>query len=145
MFYENTNHIWKSLQGIICGLIIYMKKSLDCEWLGEMQFLGNTVQKRVITMTFWLVNKQRNSLRATQMSHLNGAKFGSTLDQFRAKTAMVCVSSTFAFATETLKELKTALKRKHCRKHWFLALFLEELVRREENYWWNRKLWARWP
>ena len=27
------------------------------------------------------------------MRHLNGAKFGSALDQFRAKTAMVCVYS----------------------------------------------------
>ena len=51
------------------------------------------------------------------MSHLNGAKFGSTLDQFRAKTAMVCVSSTFAFATETtLKELKNCSKTKTLHK-----------------------------
>ena len=28
------------------------------------------------------------------MRHLNGAVFGSALDQFRAKTAMVCVCST---------------------------------------------------
>ena len=27
-------------------LIIYMKKFLDCDWLREMQFLGNTVQKK---------------------------------------------------------------------------------------------------
>ena len=27
-------------------VIIYMKKFLDCHWLREMQFLGNTVQKK---------------------------------------------------------------------------------------------------
>ena len=27
-------------------LIIYMKKFLDCDWLREMQFFGNTVQKK---------------------------------------------------------------------------------------------------
>ena len=51
------------------------------------------------------------------MRHLNGAIFGSALDQFRAKTAMVCVCSTFAFATETtIEQLKNCSKR----KHWFL-------------------------
>ena len=50
------------------------------------------------------------------MSHLNGAKFGSALDQFRAKNAMVCVSSTFAFATETLKELKNCFKTETLQK-----------------------------
>ena len=51
------------------------------------------------------------------MSHLNGAKFGSALDQFRAKTAMVCISSTFAFATETtLKELKNCSKTETLQK-----------------------------
>ena len=67
------------------------------------------------------------------MHHLNGAKFGSAPNQFRGKTAMVGVSSTFAFATETtVEELKTALKTKtlQSEKHWFLALCLEELVRR---------------
>ena len=66
-----------------------MKKFLDCDWLREMQFLGNTVQKkgnlvqkRVTNVTFWLANKQRNSLRANQMRHLNGAKLGSAPDQF---------------------------------------------------------------
>ena len=75
-----------------------MKKFLNCDWLRGMQFLGNIVQKkgnwvqkRVTNMTFWLANKQRNSLRANQMHHLNGAKFGSAADQFRAKTAMVGV------------------------------------------------------
>ena len=64
------------------------------------------------------------------MRHLNGAIFGSALDQFRAKTAMVCVCSTFAFATETtIEQLKNCSKR----KHWFLALCLEELVRSEDN------------
>ena len=27
-------------------LLIYMKKFLDCDWLREMQFFGNTVQKK---------------------------------------------------------------------------------------------------
>ena len=83
--------------------IIYMKKFLDCDWLREMQFLGNTVQKkgnwvqkRVTNVTFWLANKQRNSLRANQMRHLNGAKFGSAPDQFRAKTAMILKMALFS-------------------------------------------------
>ena len=89
-------------------IIIYMKKFLDCDWLRGMQFLGNTVQKkgnwvhkkdnlvqkRVTSVTFWLANKQRNSLRANQMRHLNGTKFGSAPDQFRAKTAMVGICKT---------------------------------------------------
>ena len=101
-----------------------MKKILDCDWLREMQFLGNTmqkkgnlVQKRVTNVTFWLANKQRNSLRANQMRHLNGAKFGSAPDQFRAKTAMVGVCSTFAFATETtVEELKNCSKNENTAK-----------------------------
>ena len=45
------------------------------------------------------------------MRHLNGAKFGSAPDQFRAKTAIVSVCSTFAFATETtVDELKNYSK-----------------------------------
>ena len=74
-----------------------MKKFLDCDWLRGMQFLGNTVQKkgnsvqkkgnlvqkRVTKVTFWLANKQRNSLRANQMRHLNGAKIGSAPNQIR--------------------------------------------------------------
>ena len=36
---------------MMCGealnnVIIYMKKFLDCDWLREMQFFGNTVQKK---------------------------------------------------------------------------------------------------
>ena len=101
-----------------------MKKFLDCDWLREMQFLGNTVQKkgnlmqkRVTNVTFCLANKQRNSLGANQMRHLNGAKFGSAPDQFRAKTAMVGVCSTFAFATETtVEELKNCSKKETLRK-----------------------------
>ena len=31
---------------IVTCLIIYMKKFLDCDWLREMQFFGNTVQKK---------------------------------------------------------------------------------------------------
>ena len=58
-----------------------------------------------------MVNKQRNSLRANQVPHLNGAKFGSALDQFRAKTAMAGVCTTFTFATETtIGELKNCSK-----------------------------------
>ena len=30
----------------IAVLIMYMKKFLDCDWLREMQFFGNTVQKK---------------------------------------------------------------------------------------------------
>ena len=36
---------WVYCHHAIC-LIIYMKKFLDCDWLREMQFLGNTVQKK---------------------------------------------------------------------------------------------------
>ena len=51
------------------------------------------------------------------MRHLNGAKFGSAPDQFRAKTAMVGVCSTFAFATETtVDELKNCSKNETLRK-----------------------------
>ena len=58
-----------------------------------------------------MANNQRNSQRPNQMRHLNGEKFGSAPDQFRAKTAMVGVCSTFAFATETtVKELKNCSK-----------------------------------
>ena len=83
-----------------------------------------------------MVNKQRNSLRTNQVRHLNGAKFGSALDQFRAKTAMAGVCNRFAFVTATtIEDLKKLLqKRKHCKKHRFLALCLEEVVLREENY-----------
>ena len=89
-----------------------------------MQFLGNTVQrkgylvqKRVTNATFWLANKQRNSLRANQMHHLNGAKFASAPNQFRPKTAMVGICSTFAFATETtVEELKNCSKKESTAK-----------------------------
>ena len=47
-------------------------------------------------MTLWLANKQRNSQRANQMRHLNGAKFGSAPDQFRAKTAMILKMALFS-------------------------------------------------
>ena len=115
-------------------LIIYMKKFLDCDWLRGMQSLGNTVQKkgnlvqkRVTNVTFWLGNKQRNPLRANQMRRLNGAKFGSTPDQFRAKTTMVGVCSTSSLATETtVEELKNCSKTKTLRK----ALVFGSLVGR---------------
>ena len=50
------------------------------------------------------------------MRHLIGAKYVSAPDQFRAKTAMVGVCSTFAFATETTVEELTAPKTKTLRK-----------------------------
>ena len=83
-----------------------------------------------------MVNKQRNSLRANQVRHLNGVKFGSALDQFRAKTVMAGVCSRFAFATSiTIEELKNCSKNeKHCKNHRFLALCLDEMLLREENY-----------
>ena len=123
----------------ITPVIIYMKKFLDCAWLREMQFFGNTVQtkgnlaqKRVTNVTFCLVNKQKNSLRANRMRHLNGAKFGSALDQFRAKTAMAGVFSTFTFATETtIEELKNCSKTKSLRKAVVFGSCLEEVVRRK--------------
>ena len=37
---KKNGYIW-----LYC-VIIYMKKFLDCDWLREMQFLGNTVQKK---------------------------------------------------------------------------------------------------
>ena len=64
-----------------------------------------------------MANNQRNSQRANQMRHLNGAKFGSAPDQFREKTAMVGFCSTFAFATEiTVKELKNCSKNEKTAK-----------------------------
>ena len=30
----------------VCVHLLYMKKFLDCDWLREMQFFGNTVQKK---------------------------------------------------------------------------------------------------
>ena len=50
------------------------------------------------------------------MRYLNGGKFGSAPDQFRAKTAMVGVCSTFAFATETTVELKNCSKNENTAK-----------------------------
>ena len=54
------------------------------------------------------------------MRHLNGTKFGSAPDQpdqFRVKTAMVSVCSTFAFATETtVEELKNCSKNENTAK-----------------------------
>ena len=51
------------------------------------------------------------------MRHLIGAKFGSAPDQFRAKTAMDGVCSTFAFATETtVEELKNCSKNENSAK-----------------------------
>ena len=75
------------------------------------------MHKRVTNVTLSLANKQRNSQRANQMRHLNGAKYVSAPDQFRAKTAMVGVCSTFAFATETtIEELKNCSKNENTAK-----------------------------
>ena len=75
------------------------------------------MHKRVTNVTLSLANKQRNSQRANQMRHLNGAKYVSAPDQFRAKTAMVGVCSTFVFATETtIEELKNCSKNENTAK-----------------------------
>ena len=51
------------------------------------------------------------------MRHLIGAKYVSAPDQFRAKTAMVGVCGTFAFATETtVEELKNCSKNENTAK-----------------------------
>ena len=51
------------------------------------------------------------------MRHLNGTKFGSVPHQFRAKTAMVGICSTFAFATETtVEELTNCSKNENTAK-----------------------------
>ena len=67
------------------------------------------MQKRVTNVTFCLADKQRNSLGAKQMRHLNGAKFRSAPDNFGAKTAMVGVCS-------TVEELKNCSKNETLRK-----------------------------
>ena len=76
------------------------------------------------------------------MRHLNGAKFGSAPDQFRAKTAMVGVCSTFAFATETtVEELKNCSKNENTVKttRFWLSVWKDWCVDKEitdeiENY-----------
>ena len=51
------------------------------------------------------------------MRHLNGAKFGSALDQFRAKTAMAGVCNRFAFATATtIEDMKNCSKNENTAK-----------------------------
>ena len=67
------------------------------------------MQKRVTNVTFCLADKQRNSLGAKQMRHLNGAKFRSAPDKFRAKSAMVGVCS-------TVEELKNCSKNENTAK-----------------------------
>ena len=67
------------------------------------------MQKRVTNVKFCLADKQRDSLGAKQMRHLNGAKFRSAPDKFRAKTAMVGVCS-------TVEELKNCSKNETLRK-----------------------------
>ena len=76
------------------------------------------------------------------MCHLNGAKFGSAPDRFRAKTAMVGVWSTFSFATETtVEELKTCSKNENTAKStgFWLSFWKNWCVEKEitdeiENY-----------
>ena len=76
------------------------------------------------------------------MRHLIGAKYVSALDQFRAKTAMVGVCSTFAFATETtVKELKNCSKNENTAKRtgFWLSFWKNWCVEKEitdeiENY-----------
>ena len=78
------------------------------------------------------------------MRHLNGAKFVSAPDQFRAKIAMVGVCSTFAFATETnvdQEELKNCSKNENTAKStgFWLSVWKNRFVDKEitdeiENY-----------
>ena len=73
------------------------------------------------------------------MRHLNGAKFGSAPEQFRAKTAMVRLGSTFAFATEiTVEELKNCSKNENTVKttgFWLSFWYVDKEVTDEiENY-----------
>ena len=69
------------------------------------------------------------------MRHLNGAKFGSAPDQFRAKTAMAGVCSTFAFATETtVEELKNCSKNENAAKSTGFWCLDKEITDEIENY-----------
>ena len=72
------------------------------------------------------------------MRHLNGAKFGSAPDQFRAKTAMASVCSTFAFATETtVEEVKNCSKNENTAKStgfWLSFWKNKEITDEVENY-----------
>ena len=67
---------------MISLLIIYMKKILHFDWLREMQFPGNTMQKRgnsvqkeVTNQVFSLVDDHRKSQVANQMRAPDGAIF----------------------------------------------------------------------
>ena len=73
------------------------------------------------------------------MHHLNGAKFGSAPEQFRAKNAMVGLCSTFAFATETtVEELKNCSKNENTAKStgfWLSVWYVDKEITDEiENY-----------
>ena len=46
MFVLRERTLSVCVTNVILWLIIYMKKFLDCDWLREMQFFGNTVQKK---------------------------------------------------------------------------------------------------
>ena len=89
-----------------------MLENVHVDALGN---LGTTVHPPDDVLA--LVEKFIGELYQPRTDHFNGAIFGSALDQFRAKTAMVCVCSTFAFATETtIEELKNCSKTKTLRK-----------------------------
>ena len=76
------------------------------------------------------------------MCHLNGAKFGSAPNQFRSKTAVAGICSTFALATETtLEELKNCSKNVNTAKStgFLLSVWKKWCVEKEitdkiENY-----------
>ena len=89
-----------------------MLENVHVDALGN---LGTTVHPPDDVLA--LVEKFIGELYQPRTGHFNGAIFGSALDQFRAKTAMVCVCSTFALATETtIEELKNCSKTKTLRK-----------------------------
>lgn len=59
-----------------------MEKFLHSDWLREMKFSGNTVQKRcysvqkeVTKKAIWLANDQRKSQMANEMLALDGSTF----------------------------------------------------------------------
>ena len=110
------------------NIIVNMKKFHHYDWLREMQCLGNTVQKkgnlvqkRVTKVTFWLVNKQRNSLGCNQMPHRNGGKFGSGPLSSKNCNGWCLQHICFCNRNNCRGAEKLLLKRKHCENHWFLA------------------------
>ena len=46
---EGVQDLWSpfcTAKDVLTNIIIYMKKFLDCDWLREMEFFGNTVRKK---------------------------------------------------------------------------------------------------